>query len=53
MWIRALKISFDIQNLFNGYRRVALPDGNIPAGYSRDEVDPLGRTVRLTLRKQF
>jgi hypothetical protein len=52
-WTQGMKISFDIQNVFRGYRRIALPGGSVPAGYSRDEVDPLGRTVRLTLRKQF
>ncbi|WEJ99285.1 MAG: hypothetical protein P0Y59_20495 [Candidatus Sphingomonas phytovorans] len=52
-WTRRMKVSFDIQNLSKSYRRITLPDGSVPAGYSRDEVDPLGRTVRLTLRKQF
>jgi len=51
--IDGLKISLDVRNLFNGYRRVTLDDGSVPAGYSRDEIDPLGRTVRLTLRKKF
>lgn len=48
-----LKISFDVQNLFNGYRRITLEDGSTPPGYSRDEIDPLGRTVRVMLRKRF
>lgn len=48
-----LKISFNIQNLFNGYRRVTLADGSAPVGYTHDEVDPLGRTLRLTLGKRF
>jgi len=48
-----LKISVDVQNLLDGYRRVTLADGSVPAGYSRDEIDPLGRTVRLTVRKRF
>ena len=48
-----LRLSIDVQNLFNGYRRVTLDDGTVPAGYSRDEIDPLGRTVRLTLRGKF
>lgn len=48
-----LKVSMDVQNLLNGYRRVKLADGSIPAGYSRDEVDPLGRTIRINLRKKF
>lgn len=48
-----LKISFDVQNLFKGYRRVTLDDGSIPLGYSRDEIDPLGRTARVSVRKRF
>ena len=48
-----LKISLAVQNLFNSYRRVTLDDGSRPPGFSRDEVDPLGRVIRLTLRKRF
>ncbi|WP_331026786.1 hypothetical protein [Sphingomonas sp.] len=48
-----LKITLAIQNVFNGYRRVTLQDGTIPAGFSRDEIDPLGRIIRLTLRKRL
>lgn len=48
-----VKLSVDVNNLFNGYRRVTRGDGTVPAGYSRDEIDPLGRTVRLILRKKF
>lgn len=48
-----LKMSLDVQNLLNGYRRVRLDDGSIPPGYSRDEIDPLGRVMRLTVRKRF
>jgi hypothetical protein len=50
---RDLRISLDVQNLTNAYRRVRLEDGSTPAGYSRDEIDPLGRVVRLTLRKKL
>lgn len=52
-WLSDLHVSFDIQNLFNTYRRVTLGDGSVPAGYERYEVDPLGRTVQLTVRKRF
>lgn len=48
-----LRLSVDVQNLFNGYRRVTLADGRVPAGYSRTEISPLGRVVRLTVRKRF
>ncbi|MES2057851.1 MAG: hypothetical protein V4564_18085 [Pseudomonadota bacterium] len=52
-WMKNLKFSLDIQNLLNGYRQVTLGDGSVPRGYSRDEIDPLGRTMRLTVRKRF
>jgi hypothetical protein len=52
-WMKDVKLSLDVQNLLNGYRRVTFGDGSVPAGYSRDEIDPLGRTMRLTIRKRF
>lgn len=48
-----LKLSVDIDDILDGYRRVTREDGTVPAGYTRDEIDPLGRKVRLTLRKKF
>lgn len=50
---RDLRISLDVQNLTNAYRRVRLGDGSTAAGYSHDEIDPLGRVIRLTLRKKL
>lgn len=52
-WLSKLRVSLDVQNLFNSYRRVRLSDGSVPAGYTHDEVDPLGRTIRIGVRKQF
>lgn len=52
-WFSKLNVSLDIQNLFNGYRRVTLADGRAAPGYERYEADPLGRTVQLSLRKRF
>lgn len=52
-WASDLRISLDIQNVLNGYRKVSVLDGNTPRGYTRDEIDPLGRTIRLAIRKQF
>lgn len=51
--LNGLKLSVDINDLLNGYRRVTREDGTVPAGYSRNEIDPLGRTVRLRLSKKF
>ena len=48
-----LRLSFDINDLLGGYRRVTREDGTVPAGYSRNEIEPLGRVVRLTVRKKF
>jgi hypothetical protein len=52
-WLSGLQISLDIGNLFDAYRRATLDDGSTPSGYERYEVDPLGRTVQLTVRKRF
>lgn len=51
--LKGVKISIEIQNLLDGYNHVLLDDGSVPAGYSHDEIDPLGRAARLTIRKQF
>lgn len=51
--LEGLKISIDTQNLFDAYRRVTLGNGTKPPGYSRYEVDPVGRTIRITIRKKF
>ncbi|WP_423606401.1 hypothetical protein [Sphingomonas sp. MS122] len=48
-----MRISLDVDNLLDGYRRATLGDGSVPAGYSRDEVDPVGRTIKLSVRKRF
>ena len=52
-WLSDLSVSIDIQNLFDTYRRVMLAEGGVPAGYERHEVDPLGRTIQLSVRKRF
>jgi outer membrane receptor protein involved in Fe transport len=48
-----LHLSLSVGNLLNNYSRVTLKSGAVPAGFSHDEIDPLGRTVRLTVRKRF
>jgi len=49
----ALKFSVSISNILNQYRRTTLPNGNVPANYSHDEIDPLGRTLRFSVRSRF
>ncbi len=52
-WLSDLSLSFDVQNLLDSFRRATLDDGSALAGYERYEVDPLGRTIQLTVRKRF
>ncbi|WP_331136424.1 hypothetical protein [Sphingopyxis sp.] len=52
-WLSKLRVAVDVQNLFDNYRRVKLSDGSVPAGYRRYEIDPLGRTLQISIQKQF
>ncbi|RIV79189.1 porin family protein [Pelagerythrobacter aerophilus] len=52
-WTSGLRISLDVQNLLNGYRKMSALGQDSFRTYGRDEVDPLGRTIRLSVRKQF
>lgn len=52
-WASGLRASLDIQNLMNGYRNVSVRSGSTARDYARDEIDPFGRTIRLSLQKQF
>lgn len=51
--LKNLRLSVDVNDLLRSYRRVTREDGTVPAGYSRNEIEPLGRVVRLTVRKKF
>lgn len=51
--LKNLRISVDVQNLLNTYRRITSENDASPLGRSRYEMDPLGRTIRLSLRKRF
>lgn len=48
-----LRISIDVQNLLNARQRIVLGNGSIPAGQSRDELDPLGRTIQLSVNTRW
>ena len=45
--------SFRVDNLFDARQRVTDENGAVPPAYAPNLVDPLGRVVRLTFRKQF
>jgi hypothetical protein len=52
-WLRGSRISLNVNNLFNDRINVRDRTGAEPLGYQRDQLDPLGRTVTLSLRKLF
>lgn len=52
-WLRGSRIQFRVDNLFDARQRVTDANGEVPSAYAPNLVDPLGRVVRLTFRKQF
>jgi outer membrane receptor protein involved in Fe transport len=52
-WAKGLRLSLDIDNLFDQRVSVVDQDREVPAGFTRDEIDPFGRTVKFSVRKLF
>ena len=52
-FLRGSRISLGVDNLFNDRINVRNRLGQEPLGFQRDQLDPLGRTVTLSLRKLF
>lgn len=52
-WASNLRISLDIQNILGGFRKVSVKGDITRRELTHDEIDPLGRTIRLSIRKQF
>lgn len=52
-WLRGSRVQLRLDNVFNARQRVTDQDGVVPAAYVPNLVDPFGRIVRLTFRKQF
>ncbi|PZT91715.1 MAG: hypothetical protein DI637_01600 [Citromicrobium sp.] len=50
-WFKALKLSIDVQNLFDTRR--SIESAGRTEGFTRDEFDPLGRTIRFGVTAQF
>ena len=50
---RGMRVSLSIDNLFNQRQRVNDIDGLVPRGYQPGYLDPVGREVRLSVRKLF
>ena len=52
-WLRGMRVSFSVDNVLNTRQRVTDATGATPNNYQPDYLDPLGRTVRLSIRKLF
>jgi hypothetical protein len=52
-WLKGVRISVSVQNLFDARMKVADPTGATPLNFQPAYLDPLGRTWRVELRKLF
>lgn len=52
-WLRGARVTVQLDNVFNTRRRVTDETGTVPVGYQPGYLDPIGRTVRVSVRKLF
>lgn len=52
-WLRGASLRFEVRNVFDSKPRVRNADGLVPTNYQADLLDPLGRTVSISIRKLF
>lgn len=52
-WFRGSSVRFEVKNLLDSKPRVRNAAGDVPFGYQSDLLDPLGRTISISLRKLF
>ncbi len=51
--LRGTRVTFGITNLFDEKQTVRDATGEIPTSYQEDYLDPIGRSVKLSVRKVF
>ena len=52
-WLRGTQVRFEVNNVFNARPNVRDAAGGVPLSYQPGLLDPLGRTVMISLRKLF
>lgn len=52
-WLRGVRVVVAADNLFNARQRVTDANGVVPFAYQGPYLDPLGRSVRISVRKLF
>lgn len=48
-----MRVAVSVDNLFDSRQRVTDANGTTPVAYQPGYLNPLGRTVRLSIRKLF
>lgn len=51
--LRGTRVTLSVDNLFDSHPQVRDAFGDTPISYQPDLLDPVGRSVRISLRKQF
>jgi hypothetical protein len=52
-WLRGTQVRFEANNIFDAKPRVRDGAGNVPFNYQPDLLNPIGRTVMISIRKLF
>lgn len=52
-WMRGVRVSLVVNNMLDEKQQVRRADGSTPVNFQPDLLDPLGRNLRLTVRKFF
>jgi outer membrane receptor protein involved in Fe transport len=52
-WLKGTRLTLGVENLLDSRPTVRDSAGVTPIGYQADYIDPLGRTVSISLRKFF
>ncbi|MES2338873.1 MAG: TonB-dependent receptor [Pseudomonadota bacterium] len=52
-WLEGLRLQLNVSNIFDTRQRVTDANGTVPINFQPDLLDPVGRTVSLSVRKLF
>jgi hypothetical protein len=52
-WTKKMQLKLEVSNLTDDHQQVRDRNGNIPNRFQPDSLEPIGRTVQLSLRKLF
>jgi hypothetical protein len=52
-WLRGSSVRLEVANLFDSKPKVRNAAGDTPVNFQPDLLDPLGRTIMISFRKQF